>query len=442
MPKKIKKALIIAYYFPPLASGGVQRTTKFIKYLPKFGWRSIVLTVGSIPFKYIDNSNMRDIPSGTPVYRSRDFNNLFARVQSGVRAVETSRSGNPLRSVLPIARTVNWLYQNFFVLGGRIFWIVPATRSAFRIYESSRFDLIYSTSFPMTSHIVGYFIKRKTGLPWVVDFRDPWTQNAKLALKGPRLMIEEWMEKKVLQSSDAIISVSSPIIKSLEKKYPFIKGKTHIIPNGFDPDDFKSVKPNKKANKFIWTYTGILYELRSQNPFLVALANVLERHPNWRSEFEVRFVGDFGGQANLKTISDLGLEDVVKIIGYVPHHQSIQYLKSSSVLFLTVDTTGTDYAKGIYTGKLFEYLAVEKPILSISFPGVAEDLIKESRAGLVVRPHNASGIERAIERYYNDYKSGKLGVNIDKEVVDKFTRYNLTQRLSRIFETVTSKKGS
>lgn len=435
MYKLPKTVLMVAYFFPPLAGGGVQRTTKFIKYLPGFGWKSVVLTSRDVNFRYYDPSNIKDIPEGTPIYRASDWHLPFSKVQQAVIKVESSHKTESTRVLKPLTELIQFLYRNLFILGGRVTWILPAAYLALEVLKKNKIDLIYTTSFPMVSHVIGLFLKRKTGLPWVVDFRDPWTQNVRLNLRGLRLKAEEKLEQWVVQEADAILSVSAPIIENLEEKYPFIKGKTYVIPNGFDPDDFKEVLSKKKTvrPKFVWVYTGILYETRSPRPFLNAVKNVLDKHPNWRNRYEIRFVGDIGGGQHLKLIEDLGLQDIVKVTGYVSHQKALKNIVDANALLLIIDTSGKEDAKGIFTGKIFEYIVAEKPILTLSGEGVAADLIEKSGSGRVHGHEDVVGLEETIEKWFQDWEQGKTSLKQNKEVVKQYSRQNLTRKLAEVF---------
>jgi glycosyltransferase involved in cell wall biosynthesis len=404
----MKKVLVIAYHYPPLGGGGVFRTLKFTKYLPQFGFKPYVLTVKNAMYHIRDPSLLEDIHPEVRVIRTFSWEHkLFAMPFYRLRT------------------TPKWIFIPEINIG----WLPFAVYRGKKLIEEEGIDIIYATAPVYTSLLIGYLIKRKTGKPLVIDFRDPWTDNpfAKYPTKLHE-RIEKKMEEKIVTSADYVIVVDDPMKNSFIKKYPLTKSKIEVITNGFDPGDFKNLKIYKQTNKFRITYTGSLYGMHTANSFLIALKKLTEEKAHLREELEVMFIGNYGRETAL-LVKKFGLEDVVKLVRYMSHSECIEIMLNSDTLLLLITE---DWA---LTGKLFEYLASRRPILAIApEKGVAANIIRSIEAGMVVPPDNIELIKEAIFNFYEMWKQGKLVTTTGD--ITKYDRVFLTQRLAKIFDLV------
>jgi len=410
----MKKVLMIAYHYPPFGDGGVFRTLKFTKYLPEFGFQPYVLTVKNPMYVTTDPTLLREIPPEAKVFRVLSFEH---------RAMRAPRLLNI---------DLKWFYMPDVNIG----WLPFAFQAGAKIIEKEEIDTICVTGPPFTTFLIGYLLKRKTGKPLVLDFRDPWTDNpfteypTKLHEK-----IEKKMEETIVTHADYIIGAGDSIKHSLIKKYPFIKSKIDVITNGFDPDDFKNLKIHEPpTSKFRVTHAGSLYGVRTARPFLLALKELTEEKPDLRENLEIIFVGKYGKETPL-LVKNFRLEDAVKLIWYISHTECLELMLNSHALLLLITAKGLQ-AEGILTGKLFEYLACQRPILAIApEKGAAANIIKSLKAGTVVAPDSVQLIKQKIFEFYEKWKQGKL-----TKMTSDLTKYNrrfLTQRLAQIFEKAT-----
>lgn len=403
---------MISYHFPPLSGAGVFRTSKFVKYLPDFGWQPIVLSVKKSKFAPVDDFLLEEISDIIKVYRT---NTIESKIYAG---------GASYLGINP-----KW-YQIPDIYFG---WFPFALQKAKEVVKKEQPSAIYSTSPPVTSHLVAVLLKKKTGLPWVADFRDPWTQNFNLSYPSKtHKIIEERLEHKVAEYADKIISVTEPYRSDFIKKYSDISPEKCVtITNGYDSDDFKNVKV-KKSNKFTIDYVGFFHGKQSPIFFLEALRNAIRERETLESDIEVKFVGR-KSKEYLNIANKYGLNKIVREIGYVSHKEAINYMVDSTCLLLVVGLGKG--SKGVFTGKIFEYISSRTPIIAtVPIDGVAANLIRETNTGVVVNTDNVDGIKSAILDFYDRWKKGELKIEPDGKIIRKYDRKELTKKLAGLFD--------
>ena len=414
----MNKVLLVAYQFPPLSGGGVFRTLKFTKYLPDFGYQPHVLTVKNPRERTKDITLLRELPAEAKVYRTFSLEHRILRAP----------------------RLLNMNLKWFYIPDDNIGWLPFAVWRGEKIIRKENIDVLFATAPLFTSFLIGALLKRKTGKPLVVDYRDPWTQN--IFIKYPTELhrkIEEKLEKFVLETADHVIVTAEPMKHRLIEKYPFTEGKIETITNGFDPDDFKNFTGRKGREKFVITYTGSLYGLRTGRQFFKAVKELLKEKPELRNQIQVLFVGHHSRQDRL-LIEEFGLEHVITFLGYKSHQEALELMTSADVLLLIMSSKEVSDAKtGPLTipGKIFEYLGAKRPILAIAPSGTAADIIKSTKTGVVVPPQNTSVIAQTIFKMFQDWKDGTL--KIAESDISKYERKGLTQKLAKVFHRVQAK---
>ncbi|MFX1521553.1 MAG: glycosyltransferase family 4 protein [Promethearchaeota archaeon] len=411
----MKKVLLVAYHFPPLSGGGVFRTLKFTKYLPEFGYQPHVLTVKNPLHKIKDAMLLREIPPEAKVYRTFSFEHRI------------------LRAPRQLGMNLKW----FYIPDENIGWLPCAAHQGKKIIKKEKIDIVYATAPIFTSFLIGFLLKKKTGKPLVVDYRDPWTQNvfAKYPSKFHR-KIEDKMETLVLTAADYIIVTAEPMKHKLVEKYPFTKGKIDTITNGFDPEDFKNLTVKKDEEKFVIAYTGSLYGQRTGEKFFMALKELIEENPELETKIQVLFAGLPSKQA-VFLIEKFGLKNVVNLLGYKSHKESLTLMAKADVLLLIMSLDEVHDAKiGTLTipGKVFEYLGAKRPILAIVPPGPAADIIRLTKTGVIVPPQDTGVIVQAIFKLFQAWKSGTLKV-LESDI-SEYDRRVLTQKLVKVFQQV------
>jgi glycosyltransferase involved in cell wall biosynthesis len=411
----MRKLLIVAYYFPPLGGAGVQRTLKFIKYLPEFGWQPVVLTVGRSSSKLEDTSLESEIPSNTSVYRTPAL---------------------LLPSWLPW-RLRNFIGKDLMLVDQQIGWLPFAVYYGRRVIQQESVRAIYTTSTPYTSHLIGLRLKRITSLPWLADFRDPWVGSFSRSFPTQlHEQIARRMESQVVQTADRITVVSEPMRQAFLTRYTSLEAQRVLtLPNGYDSDDFLNAEPLEREEKDCMhiTYTGSFYGRRQPYHFLQGLQAALNSNRVSRRKIRIWFVGNMN-QDVLQQIEAFDLEDVVRMVGYLSHTQSINYLLGSDVLLLIIGPgPGSEI---VFTGKIFEYLASYKPILALVPPGVAANLLEESQAGIIVPPHDVKAITDQIVNLYGKWEDDDLNIASDQSVINRYDRLRLTGKLADALEAI------
>jgi len=408
----LKKVLIVAYHYPPLGGGGVFRTLKFTKYLPKFGYQPYVLTVKNPMYGTKDPTLLKEVRPEVKIFRTFSFEHRI------------------LRAPRLLKISLKW----FYIPDENIGWLPFAVPAGAKIIKKENIDLIYATSPVWTSLLIGFLLKKKTKKPLVIDFRDPWTDSP-FTVYPTKIheSIEIKMEEKILTHADYIITAGDLIKNGLIKRHPFVKQKIEVVPNGFDPDDFKNLKIHEQTNKFRITYTGSIYGVRTAKPFLLALKKLTEKKSYLREKLEVIFVGNYGDETSL-LVKKFGLEDIVKLVRYVSHRECIELMVNSHALLLLI-TSKDPREEGTLPGKLFEYLASRRPVLAIAPEnGAAAQIIRSLEAGAIISPDNIQFVKQTIFEFYKKWEQGRLSrITSDISV---YNRRFLTRRLSRVFEKV------
>jgi glycosyltransferase involved in cell wall biosynthesis len=396
----LKRLLLVTYYFPPLAGSGVFRPLRFAKYLPTRGWQVTVLTVSERTRVLRDAGLLRDVAPDLRVERT-------ASLEPRLPMLALNRVG--------LARITGLLHRWWMIPDDQRGWVPFAVRRASEVLAEVPHDAVLTTSAPYSTHLIGRRIKKKTGLPWLADFRDEWTTNPYLAPAYPtgwhrRLNLR--LERAVLREADGVISVSAPWLAAHRGLVPDEDpGKFHVLTNGFDGEHHPPRPPD--FDRFRIVYAGTFYGHRSPATFIEGLRRALERGLP-PEETEVHLVGH-GGDPGLAR----GLPDgMVRVRGHRPYFETLELLSQAAVLLIVVPKQG---GAGNHTGKLFPYLASGRPILlQAPEPNVAAALVRETRSGAVVPPDDADLTAAALLRLHAAWRSRDPLPDQDVEAIGAF----------------------
>ena len=426
----MKKVLIVTYYWPPSGGAGVQRWLKFAKYLPEFGWQPVILTVdpqyASYPQR--DESLAKEIGPDCLVYTTKSFElyNLYKFI-SGKKEVPYGGFANESKEGF-LQKVSKFLRGNFLLPDPRKGWNKYALEKAEELIREYDIKTVVTTSPPHSTQLIGLKLKKRHNIKWIADLRDPWTdiyyyhQFKHTALAR---QIDRNYERQVIEQADVIVSVSEDVKRIFaEKSRMPIAEKTMVVPNGYDEEDFKLKDLPAESRKII-TYTGTISEAYDVDKLLEALVRLDER---LKEQLLIRFVGKIP-QAIEQRFRDTGLE--IELMGYVDHQKSIEYLLRSDLLLLVLPKVNNN--KGILTGKFFEYLASQKPILAIGpVDGDLARIILDTNCGRIFDYSDMAGMIRYIQNIFDQEIT-----LVKPESAGSYSRRELTRRISGLFDAKT-----
>ena len=428
----MKKALIVSYMFPPISGGGTLRPLKFVKYLPTYGIQPIVFCPQIAAWKAYDYKNL-ELPflKDVPIYRHgvrRLQRYYYLRYTKGLRR-------HPLYYLLALKYAC---FLDFFSA-----WYFECRDKALEIAQKEKVECIFTTSPPHSIHLFGPYLKNKLDLPWVMDIRDAMTvdPNRKHS-PGLRLQsaLENYYEKKFYACADAIVSVSDPIIESIRNRHAglHLDSKTHTITNGFDDEDFNSLKvAEKRGRRLTVTYTGSFMGRQSPENFLKAIRLLIEKKAVRDSDILIRFVGHFD-ENTLSIINQFSSLISIEVLEFQPYAEALRYQLNSQLLLLIVNIDEHEGGAQTMTGKFFEYVGAARPIFAMVPNGPLKETVLKGRFGVVASPKNISEIAEKFHHLYVEWKSnGTLKFDPDTDLRDSFGRKKLTGRLADIINNIT-----
>lgn len=419
------RVLVIAYYFPPLGLSGVQRTLKFVKYLPDFGWEPTVLTVEDRGY-FAKDAGLLDELDGRPVsvVRTRSIDPLhFFRGKGVVKMPSAFAQG-----------AFGKLSQTFLIPDNKIGWKKRALAAARDLHRAAPFDAIYATAPPYTDLLIGARLRADLGVPLVFDYRDAWLENPLHFYPTPlHRALHHRLETRALRHADHVVTINRRIKELLVRGNPFLAYQdVTVIPQGFDAEDFPDDAPVERSARFRIAHAGTFYWNRTPRHFLHGLHSFLALHPEARPRVEAVFVGNFR-EEDRRQVAALGLDDVVRAPGYLPHRECIAALREATVLWMMIGRGAGDDMMS--TGKLYEYLGARKPILACVPEGVARQTLERSGCAFLTGPDDVEAIAARLEELYGLYERGKLPAPAPGFAA-QFERRGLTAELARIFVAV------
>ena len=437
---RVKKVLILTYYWPPSGGAGVQRWLKFVKYLQEFGWEPVVYTAENGEYPVLDDSLFKDIPKGITILKQPIWEpyQLYKKVigqKKDQRVVSGFLQENGKKR---LGHKVSlWLRGNVFIPDARRFWIRPSISYLSKWLQDHPVDLIVSTGPPHSMHLIGLGLKLKTGLPWLADFRDPWVNidfAGDLSMSTWAKNRNVFLEKKVLQTADQVVVVSELMAEEFRSK---TSKPVAVITNGYDPDDFDipdSLLPHD--GKFSIVHTGSLNDRRNHPELWESIARLRKENPAFKVSCVIRLIGknDFSVR---QRIEQAGLLECTEWVDYMPHAQIIAEQKSAAVLLLSINNYGNE-EKGFFspkatlTGKLFEYLAAQRPVLMVGpEDGQAAEVLAINPMHRIVGFGKTEAMYHALKSMYEQRNTLQW-----MQADERFSRKTLTGELVKLLEQI------
>lgn len=425
------KVLVISFFYPPFNSVGAVRVSKFTKYLPQYGWTPHVLTV-----------DQDDLPSTLEVeipvdsiHRVRQFDiNGFPKVWLKRKTVSQSGYITSAGLMKPVVEMFGRAYRQLVNFpDGQIGWYPYAVRAGAEIIKTEKPDALLSSSLPATSHLIAYRLSGASGLPWIADLRDPWTENQNFKRVQPLRALERILETRVLGQASALVTVTEPWAARLRERF---QKPVYVIPNGFDSSDY--AEHDEPTRNFTLTYTGMIYSRKQDvTPLFVALDS-LAKSGALPDDFCLRFVGRYLDHAQAQA-KKMGLERWVKVMPPVSHREAARLQSESTALLLLLGKDAEN--AGWCPAKFFEYLGARRPILALGpLDNIAAQLIARANAGTVAQ--TAEQIESVMMQWFSDFRqTGSLPVRLNDGVIRAFERRALTRQLAQVLENVCAEKS-
>jgi len=413
----MKNLLMIAYHFPPQGGSAALRPLKLAKYLPSFGWMPNILTVKNPDWYYArDPDLLEELSPKIKIKKALMFRSLWLY-----------RMMNPLR-----IKQIDMFIKRFFIHpDDQIGWLPFAYFHAINSIKKNNIKAIYSSSGPITCHLIAYLIKKQTGIPWIADFRDEWFEapNHDMPTNLHRKFHLK-IENSVVNSTDKIVCMAPIFVKFLTK-HTNKHSKFITIPAGFDPDDVICNK-DIDSKEFNLTFTGLFYNTFRPKALLQAASDLIAEGKIAKDKIVIKFVG-----AN--SLSDLKYEDKFKICeftGFLPRKEAIKHAVTSSVLLLLLSS---ERGKDVIPSKIFEYLASGKTILAIVPPnGEVANIVRKTKSGIVADFGNVNEIKRAILELYSRWQKNELDKTQDIKEIEKYNQINLVRKLAEILQEITA----
>lgn len=439
----MKRVLVISYYWPPTGGSGVQRWVKFARYLPAEGWQPVIYTPENPEQLAVDTSLEAEIPEEAEIIKTHItepyelYKKFLRRSGHSNEAVEV----NPVnaRNKSFAQKAAMWVRGNFFRPDPRCLWIRPSVKFLKKYLKDHPVDLIVSTGPPQSMHMIGMKLAEETGLPWIADFRDPWTKIFYFKHLSMTKATERWhqrMEQKVLDKASAVVAVSPLVQQDFQS---MTQTPVELITNGYDECDFPEGKCPEAAGgpdrDFVITHTGLFAADGNPTMLWKVLAEKCEEDTEFRNRLKIKLIGKTDIQIK-EAMADAGLEKNMTDMGYQPHAKAIEEQRTASLLILPLRKE-PEY-KAVLPGKLFEYLASWRPVLGIGqTDGAMSMILNTTRTGVVLDWEDRTSIRRYIDLCWENHLKGTLTVE-DAEI-SQFTRRNLTRRMAELFEKMTKK---
>jgi len=421
------KALIITYYWPPAGGSGVQRWLKFVKYFRDFGIEPIVYTAENPNYPILDESLENEIPKGIEILRLPIWepNNLLSFL--GRKKNESAGFLNPNPSFF--GKILQYVRANYFIPDARKFWIKPSVKFLKSYLAENNIDVIITTGPPHSMHIIGLKLKRQLGVKWIADFRDPWTEIDyfhQLPLSNKAIKKHHYFEQEVLKNADKVLVVGN----TMNENYSQFSKNVVTVSNGFDVKIDNTI--TELDTKFTITHIGLMNADRNPKMLWDVLADICIENRAFANDFQLKLIGKVDDSV-LRDISEKNLQNNVQFVNYVSHNEVVNYQKKSQVLLLIVNNVPS--AKGIITGKIFEYLMAKRPILAIAPKnGDLAEILKTTNGGCVIDFNQKDELKRAILDLYSKFIKGNLVV--ESENIGQFHRKELTKKVSEILKEI------
>jgi len=441
-PSRHRNLLLVTYQFPPIGGSGVQRAVKLARYLPRAGWRAHVLSAGHTHYPLLDPMLTRDVEKETTVHRACG---LEPAALATTLCRQLGRNGHAPDWLTGLEDRVYWRLESVCdrlkLPEAEMLWVPAAVRQARRLVDRFGIEAVVTTSPPHSTHLIGQALKRRLGLPWIADLRDPILDNFAYQ---PKTRLADWfwrwLERTVLHGASHVTVTCPELADRLLERYPDIgAGRFSTITNGFDPADCSVLPPDARMptaekRRFTISYVGAFYRQQTIGPILEAIRSLRAARSDIAADLEFRLNGSLSAsQRRLLREEDTAFFNDV---GYCSHEEAVAEMARADVLLLT--TPANDGGRLCIPAKTFEYLAFGGHLIALAHEGtaMARILADAGNVSLLYR-RDPEAMARVIERCYDAWHTGSLDEPRNQDVVQRFRRDRLAARLAAVVEHCT-----
>lgn len=440
----MRRVLVVAYFFPPVGGVGVERTLKHVTYLPAHGWEPVVVTVANSGYRIVDPATEARIPAGIEVHRTgtaepshlrRGLGRLLGRAGTTARSNGAPAGDAPrsLASRVRHAANAAWgaTLPLVFWPDDQVLWAPGAIRAARRIHADHPVDAVFSSSPPISGHLVARRVARTIGRPWIADFRDPWVGNAFARPLTPvHRAAQRRLERSLVADADRVILATAAMRDAFAARYPHADERLVHLPNGYDLAELGGLERHRPDDgTFHLIYAGSVYGDAELALALDGVELLMARRPDLGTRLRLEFVG-WMSEANLDLARRRlpALDPVVRHAGFVPRAEAIaRQRRADAGLILIAGGAGRE---AIATGKLYEYLGLDLPVLAVVPPGEVREILAGLDWGISVDP-TPEGVAEGIERIMRSPRPDRPA---DPE--RRYERRALTARLAGLLDEV------
>jgi len=429
--------LFVSYHFPPSMEMGAQACAQIARYLPRYGWSPVVLTVKERYAELAGDALEAEFPGR--VVRTGLLPHPLAIYRGLKSRFRTDRHGTTRSDDGPVhrGRLRRWLLSLLLAGDDYTGWIVPASLAGLRISRNRQVQHLLTSGPPWTCHLVGLVVARLTGLPWTAHFRDPWTQvQGKPAMSDASRRIDASLERAIVTQAQSVVCVTEQHAEAMRRVYVGLPPeKFTTIPNGFDGGEWTGLEAGAVASAarpyFVITYSGQLFRGRDPSPVFRALRALVEAGDIDATRVRVEIVGwsDLGRERPVAEMAkECGLADCVVVCGPLSRSEALRTLTRSNLLLLL--------AAGLTAqvpGKTYEYLRAGRPILALTGSGAVADLLRATGGASVVDPQDVAGIAQAIREAYRRWSEGRPLPGAAPDLVARYDRRVLAERFAELF---------
>lgn len=425
----MRRALVITYYWPPTGGSGVQRWVKFARYLPQQGWQPVIYTPENPEMLAVDTTLEGEVPPEAEIIKThiREPYAVYRRL-IGKKKDARGAGLNPINSQKKsfLQKLMLWIRSNFFVPDPRVGWVKPSVKFLQEYLREHPVDVMVTTGPPQSMHLIGLRLHRLTGIPWVADFRDPWTKmhyfkHLELGRRALRKHLR--LEREVLDGCNAVVAVT-PMVQADFRA--MTSTPVHLVTNGYDATDFEAVLSKRTDGTFRVVHTGLFASDGDPVKVWEALASRRAADPSFAAVLRIRLAGKVDPEI-VESIRSFGLGDNLDLLGYLPHEESVAELRNADIILLPL-RRDPEYRKAL-PGKIFECMAAGRPVLGTGQEdGAAAALIAETGTGRMFDWDKDPGefIDAVVAGSFTPARNG----------MEKYSRRALSAQMAELFDSL------